>query len=852
MAQHVDSSQSADMPPEPLGNENDTQCNNDEASESVRDRWRKLADETVDGKRTVADFIQSLKDLGLNASEANDNVEEVKQRIELRNAKARQPNPSSREATPQRDNEDENTGDSQVQAVESAAWEALQAKLDYVAAPLTHEPALSSEQITVLLCESKVSSGSPTIPASVLSVAPGTWAFARPILAQEGVCAASVTGLTKHEMSKNVSRNLISDDSNIVQHSAVAAKVEEARSQGPRSLRMARVKRPLDDSLSGEPRFRRGFIWDPDISSSPMSPSALDTESALPLPSPPQHLIDNPVYRTTLEALKGSIKVETPFNVDRFESLLHDHPNQLFVKSVMRGLREGFWPFSDGGDWLSDEDDPLANYSSEEEDLETVRAFRDKEISAGRWSEAKHNKLLPGMKSSPLFVVWQKNKPRVVTDHSASGLNESIPKIEAKVPYDDMRSFGQAMFNAKSNFPNEALVSWKSDVASAFLNLPAHPLWQIRQVVKVDGVWYIVHRLVFGNRASPRCWCSVSALMCWVGIKKLNITDLHVFMDDFYSWDFANNMVTYQGVARPKNQAKLLILWDAIGCPWEEKKQEFGETLKIIGFWVDINRGTITLSDDSVADIVSKIKSFIETPSRRPSLCTWQRLAGHLNWLPNVLPWGRPALTEMYRKMAGKENMHAGIYLNKEVMTDMNWLAEIIPGATGIRLLETMKWNNEAADMILWTNASLKSGMAFVYEGNGFVYQIAQNVTPNKVDILFLELMTILSAISHIAVFAHPPRRLLIFTDSLDSVAVFNTSGAAESLHNSVVRAVAGIILRTGIDLKVCHIPGKDNIRANLLSRLLFNEYKQKFPADRVRKFEPPRDLLPVRWRVCF
>ncbi|KNZ71911.1 hypothetical protein J132_05185 [Termitomyces sp. J132] len=296
--------------------------------------------------------------------------------------------------------------------------------------------------------------------------------------------------------------------------------------------------------------------------------------------------------------------------------------------------------------------------------------------------------------------------------------------------------------------------------------------------------------------------------MCWLSIKKFDITDLHVFMDDFYSWEKSNNLITYQGVSRPKNQARLLVLWDAIGCPWEEKKQEFGEKLKIIGFWVDINQGTITLSEDSAADIVSKIESFIETPSRRPPLRNWQCLAGHLNWLLNVLPWGRPALTEMYWKMSGKDTMHAGIYLNKEVIADMNWLIDIILKSMGVRFLDTTRWHNSAADMVIWTDASLKLGMAFVYAGNGFAYQMAPEETSTKIDIFFLELIAILSAIFHVALFLHPPRRLLIFTDSLDSVAVFNSLGASESLHNSVVRAVAGIILQTGIDLKVCHIAG--------------------------------------------
>jgi hypothetical protein len=93
-----------------------------------------------------------------------------------------------------------------------------------------------------------------------------------------------------------------------------------------------------------------------------------------------------------------------------------------------------------------------------------------------------------------MFVIWQNEKPRVITDHSGSGsgLNDGIRREEAKVRYDDMRSFGQCLHDARQANPGVPLFIFKDDVVTAFLNLPAHPIWQLRQIVLVDGRLYIV------------------------------------------------------------------------------------------------------------------------------------------------------------------------------------------------------------------------------------------------------------------------------------------------------------------------------------------------------------------------
>jgi hypothetical protein len=144
----------------------------------------------------------------------------------------------------------------------------------------------------------------------------------------------------------------------------------------------------------------------------------------------------------------------------------------------------------------------------------------------------------------------------------------------------------------------------------------------------------------------------------------------------------------------------------------------------------------------------------------------------------------------------------------------------------------------------MWMDASLCLVLSFVYGNNSFTYQLRECPPNIKINIFFLELVAIMSAIHHVASFTSPPKHLLIFTDSLDAVAVFNSLHTNESIHNGPLLGVASVILQTGIDLQVCHIKGKFNIRPDLLSRLLFEKFASKFPSHRIRLFDPPCNLL--------
>lgn len=155
-------------------------------------------------------------------------------------------------------------------------------------------------------------------------------------------------------------------------------------------------------------------------------------------------------------------------------------------------------------------------------------------------------------------------------------------------------------------------------------------------------------------------------------------------------------------------------------------------------------------------------------------------------------------------------------------------------------------WADHDADMVIWTDASLCNALAFVYSNMGWVYPIRPPPEGIKVDIFFLELLAITSAVHHAGSLSCPPHRILVWMDSLDSIAVLNSLHAAESLHNVPLLAIANIILRTGMNLCVQFIKGKKNVHADMLSHLLIDKYQCKFSADCIESFTSPWELLPA------
>ncbi|KAF7303305.1 hypothetical protein MKEN_01294600 [Mycena kentingensis (nom. inval.)] len=300
----------------------------------------------------------------------------------------------------------------------------------------------------------------------------------------------------------------------------------------------------------------------------------------------------------------------------------------------------------------------------------------------------------PGMYCSPVHAVPKphSDKLRMIVDQSFGDYapNSMISReAVAGAKLDSLQRLGDRLLELRRlHGPNADLVVWKSDVSQAYRRLPVHPLWQLKQIITI-GEERRVDRCVEFRESGFRAYLDRIH-----GTRSLDRKRHLADRVEFYH--------PYRSMF-PADQTATLQLWDELGIPHDRAKQLHGRVLPVIGFEVDTAAMTFSMADEQRDELVAAVEDFYREPpigGRRRTLREFQRLAGWINWALNVYPLLRPALANVYAKTAGKNRPDARVHLSNGVANDLRWFADHVRAMPGIRLLESIDWAPDDADVI--------------------------------------------------------------------------------------------------------------------------------------------------------
>ena len=115
------------------------------------------------------------------------------------------------------------------------------------------------------------------------------------------------------------------------------------------------------------------------------------------------------------------------------------------------------------------------------------------------------------MTAIPIGVVPKphSDKLRLVVDQSSGdySLNSFIPRQDVTVPLNNLHDLGAILHNVCTlHGVNVRLVLFKSDVSQAYHRLPLCFLWQLFQIITIDGVHHVDRNNNFGNHGAGGLW----------------------------------------------------------------------------------------------------------------------------------------------------------------------------------------------------------------------------------------------------------------------------------------------------------------------------------------------------------
>lgn len=164
-------------------------------------------------------------------------------------------------------------------------------------------------------------------------------------------------------------------------------------------------------------------------------------------------------------------------------------------------------------------------------------------------------------------------------------------------------------------------------------------------------------------------------------------------------------------------------------------------------------------------------------------------------------------------------------------------MREKVKKSDGVLLLKSLSLEIGEAACVIETDAC-PDGMAFWYPAfrKGFAAAMPQG-TP-ATQIIFYKALAVLSALMDTHSIFPSQSKIVVFTDNLTTVAMFNSLSALPE-YNHILKEAVDILLEGGHDLRVLHIAGKLNLVVDAHSRFKFMKALSVQPGLTIHNFEP-------------
>ena len=442
-----------------------------------------------------------------------------------------------------------------------------------------------------------------------------------------------------------------------------------------------------------------------------------------------------------------------------------------------------------------------------------------KELERGHTAAPFDSSPLPNLHCSPLGSAPKKDgSSRIILDLSqpvGGSINDGISTEACHVKY---MSFDSAVNLV--NATGKGCFMGKIDIKHAFRLCPVHPddwhllgySWRAR--------WFFDMRLPFGLRSSPFIFTSFSDALQWILLTKFFITGHVHYLDDFL----------VVASTREKCQFWMDLIVDAfefLGVPIAKDKFEGpSQTMVFLGIEIDSVNMVIRLPQEKQDRLNRSVEVWLSK-----SKCIKRELLsliGSLSFACKVIKPGRTILRRLIDLSTSVKKLHQHISLSACICQDLAMWRQFLSEWNGISYILNPTSPNPL---------NLSTDASFLGFGALFLGKWISSPWPSspvcsdgsQIHIFILEMFAIYAAIESWSE-SFKNQQIFIFTDNESIVSVWSSGTSKDKKLMVIVRALFFLITKLNSSFSFQHVPGKDNIYSDLLSRLQVERFKSVFP----------------------
>ena len=517
-------------------------------------------------------------------------------------------------------------------------------------------------------------------------------------------------------------------------------------------------------------------------------------------------------------------KLPTPIDITQFIALLmFNNYDPIMLAQLKVSFTKGF---DIGYRATPNSCCNVHNLKSANEYRDIVTNCIDKELTANRFLGPFSSPPFDSFQINPLGIVPKKQPGsfRMITHLSSpegTSINDNIDIIFSKVVY---QSFQDAVKLVMSCGQHSFMS--KSDIKSAFRLLPVLPE-QIRLLgVKWEDNFYFDRCLPMGASSAPQLFEKVSSALHFLGEKK-GIQNMVHYLDDFFivapsAEGCQADLDTFTGLCE---QVKIPLA--------PEKTQGPSQVLNFLGIEIDSVAEVVRLPPDKLEKCKSAILLMLK--KTKCTVLELDSLTGLLSFCCVVIIAGRAFLKRLTNLKKGLflPKPYFKIRLNAQVKEDLRVWLFFLHNFNGVTMYrEAMFMSNNT--LHIFTDASKTLGFGAHFNNHWFSqawpsdWWKAQNITLLEIVPVFLAIKSWGAKLANSAIIIH--------TDSEPNVGSLNSLSSEERLVMFYIREIVLHNLISNIMFQAIHICGHDNVRADKLSRLQVQAFRELHPlADRVQ-----------------